>query len=100
MILSEGRRQKIERLPRQIALRRNLLMRQRAIEHVHSRGNEVVVLDGRDHSTLSRNTEEHGRENVAQSLARRARHARRDIGNAVVNDATLDEGRALVARQA
>ena len=97
--MSECRRQKVERLPWQIAFRRNLLMRQRAIEHVYACGNEVVILDGRDNTAFSCNAEEHGRENVAQCLARRAGHARRNVRDAIVNDATLNEGRPLVARQ-
>ena len=65
-------RQQVKWFPGQAALCRDLFVGQRAVEHVYTRGNEVAVFDGRNHSTLASDAQKHRSEDVAQGLACRS----------------------------
>ena len=68
----ERRCEQVERLPRHVSVRCNLLIRQGAIEHVHARGDEIAILDRGNHSAFPCNSEKHWSKDVAQRLARRS----------------------------
>ena len=94
---SEGRRQEVECF-HGVALRRDLLVRQGAIEHVDACGNEVGSLMAGTTPPSPAMPRSMGAKMLLKALLA-VRHARRNVGDAVVNDAAFDESWPLVAGQ-